>query len=417
MQLGTLREGENTSIGEVSLSENVYSRTFTAAENTDYVFTIVAKAGFTYQNAKALITLSDAVSDNSGTDVKPYIQGEANRVAQKVRNVQTGTSLTFIACSDLHYAVYTTTSVNETPEQIQAALKDMRDGIKAIAEQTHIDFYSCFGDLIYQLAGSTYGPNYENGVQEMIGATKLLNDAFGNNRQVRLVGNHDPNCENNNAKEFTAHLLNAYMGIYSDMLVKNESYPYGGYGYHDFERQKIRLIVLNTSFYTQGQNISNNATHYYVGPVQVRWLTAQMDLTDKQDANEWQIVIFSHVALDNRTLSMIYPCADILEAYNKGEAATVTFPTGNVTCDFRNGKNAAQIAFAMNGHAHLYSWRNIITKAKATGESTAHDVETTINGWRYIHQNSKYGAIHRFPSDHHRPGEQDCIRPPLGSWN
>lgn len=319
--------------------------------------------------------------------VPDYVLQEADRVAEKVRSVQTGKSLTFIACSDLHYSVYNTEQDVVTPALVQAALKDMRDGIKAIAEQTHIDFYACFGDVIYQLADSgttTYGANYENGVREMIGVTKLLNDAFKNNPQVRIVGNHDPNCENNDGKEFSAHLLNAYMGIYSEMLVKNEAYPYGSYGYHDFERQKMRLIVLNTSFYTQGQNIGNNQTQYYVGWRQAEWLANQMILTDKEDASDWQIIIFSHVAPDTRTFPGIYNLANIIDGYNKGASGSASFNGSRMTYDFTGGKNAAKLALVMCGHSHKYIWKNIITKAKEEGEAEAHDVETTKTPNLYV---------------------------------
>ena len=288
-----------------------------------------------------------------------YVQEEADRVAAKVRGVQTGKTLTFVAVSDLHYSVYNLSSDTETPALVQAALKDMRDGINGIAGQTHIDFYACFGDVIYQW--QSHGANYENGVQEMIGVTKLLNSAFGNNPQVRMVGNHDPNCENTDGKEFSAYQLNAYLGIYSDMLEKVS--PYGGYGYHDFDRQKIRLIVLNTSYYGKDEDLTNGATRYSFGFIQAYRLCGMLDLSEKEDAQDWQIIICSHVALDASSQTSICKHTAVLDAYESGG----TWTGSTYSYDF-SGKNAAKLALYMNGHAHTYWFKNLVYR-NASGEA------------------------------------------------
>lgn len=283
---------------------------------------------------------------------KGYIEEEANRVAEKVRNAQTGNSLTFVACSDLHYAVAVGSSDGVTVAEIQTALQDMRDAIIAIANQTYIDFYACFGDVIYQW--QSHGANYNNGVIEMVAVTKLLSDAFSNNPQVRMVGNHDPNCENSNNKEFNANLLNAFEGIYGTMLTKNEEQPYGDYGYHDFERQKIRFIVLNTSFYTPETDLTNGSTYYNVGADQAYWLCTVLDLSAKSDASDWQIVICSHVALDASNYTNVCRYTAVLNAYING----TTWVYSSKSYDF-SGKNAAKLALYMNGHTHAYRFKNV----------------------------------------------------------
>ena len=353
------------------LSDNVIgmydlvNESFRTNEGTG-VYTAGAAPSLENTNQK----VSEIESDLNGviadvTDIKDsvygqtYVQEEADRVAAKVRSVQTGKTLTFVAVSDLHYSVYNLSSDPETPALVQAALKDMRDGINGIAGQTHIDFYACFGDVIYQW--TSHGANYENGVQEMIGVTKLLNSAFGNNPQVRMVGNHDPNCENSNDKEFSAYELYAFTGIYSDMLEKIT--PYGGYGHHDFDRQKIRLIVLNTSSYARDEDLTNGTTRYSFGFIQAYRLCGMLDLSEKEDAQDWQIIICSHVALDTSGQTTICKHTSVINAYLTGG----TWSGGGYSYDF-SGKNAAKLALHMNGHAHTYWFKNLVYR-NASGEA------------------------------------------------
>lgn len=293
--------------------------------------------------------ISDIQESISGKD---YVLTEAHRVSQKVHDVQTGDTITFVACSDLHYAVAVGTSDGVTVTESQEALKDMRDGIKAIASQTHIDFYACFGDVVYQW--QNHGADYDNGITEMFAVTKILGDAFANNPQIRMVGNHDPNCENSQNKEFSAYMMNSFAGIYSEMLTKDESFPYGGYGYHDFERQKVRLIVLNTSFYTPDTDLSQGATVYNLGSDQAYWLCTVLDMSGKEDADEWQIVICSHVAMDISTQPAICRFTAVLNAYLNGS----TWTHSSLSYNF-SGKNAAKLALYLNGHTHAYRFKNL----------------------------------------------------------
>lgn len=287
-------------------------------------------------------------------DGAEYVQTEAERVSKKVHEVQTGETLTFLACSDLHYAVAVGSNDGVTVENSKNALRDMTDGIKAIAEKTHIDFYTCFGDVIYQWQG--HAADFDNGVTEMFSVTKLLSEAFKNNPQIRMVGNHDPNCENSQDKEFGAYMMNSFAGIFSEMLTKDEAFPYGGYGYHDFERQKVRFIVLNTSFYTPDTDLSQGATVYNIGAYQAYWLCTALDLSDKADADEWQIVIGSHVAMDDASHANICKFTSVLNAYLNG--GTWTFSSPQLSYNF-SGKNAAKLALYLNGHTHAYRFKNI----------------------------------------------------------
>lgn len=279
---------------------------------------------------------------NAKLNGKSYVDAEADRVAEKVRQVQTGDSITFVAVSDMHYSVDDVT--------VRNALADMRDGIKAIASQTKLDFYASFGDVIYRLSSDG---DYDKGNAEMIGITKLLNDAFGITPQIRMVGNHDPNAEGDSGY-FSVDHLNAFTGAYSNMLTKAEGLRKHGYGYHDFDVQKVRVIVLNTSYYyetpVQGQ------TQYLFGYDQGYQLCQWLDLSDKGDAADWQIVVMSHIALDSTTKSsQIGKYSAILNAYIAGSS----WSGGDYSYNFA-GKNSAHLVLYINGHYHAYKVKNML---------------------------------------------------------
>lgn len=344
--LSIYRAGENDTIGTLETHDNIAERSFVAEEGVTYNFALFIPNGAVYDNAQLMITLETATGGGGG-GVREYIEPEANRVAEKVRNVQTGKTLTFVACSDLHYLDGNTT--------VENALVDMRDGIKAIAGQVHLDFYACFGDIIYRLSTDDSANDFEKGKAEAIAATKLLNDAFSFAPQIRMVGNHDTNGQGPTGY-FTPDQLNAFIGIYSNMLEKVEEMPNQGIGYHDFERQKIRVIALNTSYYESAP--TQDATHYRVGPAQTYQMCRMLDISDKADADEWQLMIFSHVHLAAATHALdIGRYTAALNAYVNGDEWSTIEGTG-YSYNF-SGKNSAQLSLYINGHAHYYRALNM----------------------------------------------------------
>lgn len=273
-----------------------------------------------------------------------YVKAEADRVAEKVRNVQTGTSISFVAVSDMHF------NVDDADDN--QALYEMGEAVKEIANQIHVDFYASFGDILYRLSSSG---DFDKGKQEAVSMTKILNNCFGNSPQVRVLGNHDPNAEGETGY-FTANQVNTFSGIYNNGYTKDPLYPYGAYCYRDDEDRKVRFIVLNTSFYEQENQPTQGSTQYSVGLTQAYWLCQALDLSEKDDASSWQIVILSHVPMDtdhgdhqditNRT--------DVFNAYVNGQ----TWSAGEFSYDF-SGKNAAKIALYLCGHHHSYQTMNL----------------------------------------------------------
>ena len=298
--------------------------------------------------------VEDKVDDLAGQlNQKDYVIAEADRVADLVRRVQTGRTITMVAVTDMH-----SKDGNKT---IKNALLDMGSAVKLIAQQVHVDYMMLFGDIIYRLADKE---SVAEGRREMIQSTKIIGDAFGLAPQIRMVGNHDPNGEKSGDTPFSPDELNAYYGIYNTMLTKDEAHPAGGYGYMDLDRQKIRVIVLNTSYY---DNVTVNAatgkTQYSFGDVQAGWLAGALDLTAKSDASEWKIIITAHIRIDTVAQTAISKYANLINAYQDGSSVTINGHTYNFT-----GKNAAPIVLYLNGHSHCIYVRNIgyVTSSGAT---------------------------------------------------
>lgn len=321
------------------------SGTFLVIADAQSTAPLISGKAFSFENVyENLNSLENEIEEsNTRLNVPQYIIDEANRVAEKVRNEQTGTSITFIAVSDMHY--------NVDDETIQKALSDMANGIKELAKQIRIDFYTTFGDEIYRLRENG---NFEKGKAEIISMTKLLNNCMTFDKQIRLVGNHDPNAEGSSGY-FTANQLNSFIGLYSNVLIKNEEFPYGGIGFYDIERQKIRIIALNTSLYEQNSTPTQQQTQYSFGLRQAQWLCQMLDISAKQDANDWQIIVMSHINIDTTEhAAAIGKYSSVFAAYENG----TTWTDGAYSYNF-SGKNIAKLALYINGHWHQYRVKNV----------------------------------------------------------
>jgi hypothetical protein len=70
------------------------------------------------------------------------------------------------------------------------------------------------------------------------------------------------------------------------------------YGYVDFEKQKTRLIYLNT---TDINGI--DYTSHSISDVQIEWLKGiALDLSNKEDEQNWGVIICAHIPLFDNTV-------------------------------------------------------------------------------------------------------------------
>lgn len=270
-----------------------------------------------------------------------YVISEANRVADNVRDVQNGKTVTTIGISDTHY--------RSDDETVMNAIKDMSNGVSEIRRQIFTDFDVCYGDIGYVYTGYT---GFIQNKQSMIEETKLVSDCFSSERQIRLAGNHDVNAIQS-PYYFTEDNVYGFSGIYNTILNKPETNRNRSYGYMDDEYRKLRFICLNTSDFADqpggkpNQGDSGNL-NYFMSADQIAWFVDKLDMTGKSDAEDWQIILMSHMSLDQHTL-INDGYSELLYAYENGGSGTLK----GVSYDFA-GKNTAKLALYIHGHTHSY---------------------------------------------------------------
>lgn len=293
----------------------------------------------------------------SGEGKKGYVTSEANRVAQLVRNVQNEKTLTMIGISDLHYR-----NDNST---IKAAIEDMSEGMKELHNQIHVDYDIGYGDVIYAMwaaDGLSTRIGYDEGVIDANNVAKLIQNGIGFHKQIQLVGNHDPNATDSSGnKWFDMDMLYSYFGEFNENGERPTNYRNRGYGLIDDDYRKVRIIYLNTSDFASGSPNKNTYgnLNYYMSAEQVEWLINALDLSEKDNASQWQIILMSHVPFDQSSTylegGMVkngYP--NLLYDYENGNSGVLL----GKAYDFSNGKNAAKLALFIHGHTHSFTVDN-----------------------------------------------------------
>lgn len=298
---------------------------------------------------------SDAVQ------TQDYVSEEAEEVAARVRPVQTARTLTMISVSDMHYW--------DGEPVIQPAIDDMAHGCEEIHKRIHVDYDVNFGDTIYAMTagdGRAAHLTYAMGETDMNGATKLLAKGFGLRRQIRLVGNHDPNALGSTNNGFSLDRLYNYFGAYNECLNRPDQYRNRSYGYVDDDYRKMRIICLNTSDFADRPDeipIHSNENKM-LSTAQTAWLVDKLDLSGKgEDAKNWLILLLSHVPMDSSDSCMPDGYPQLLLDYENGGSGTLN----SVQYDF-SGKNAAQILH-IHGHTHTYTVTNV--RYHVSGETHA----------------------------------------------
>lgn len=227
-------------------------------------------------------TESSQNEENSGTVVDSlpdYIREEAERIAKVVRSRQNANTITFLACSDIHYYSPNNVVPNVNAEKMKEAVVSMGLAMELIREQVDIDFAVMFGDMTWD-----YGETRDEQLEEMRFVNDCLYNGFQSIPQFRIEGNHDDAYGTGNA--LTSAEIFENIGIWNDGAVYGDRAA--GYCYRDFEKVKLRVICLNSSQYSGGSFLMDSE--------QVEWLKMTLDLSNK-DA-DWRSIILSHHPLD-----------------------------------------------------------------------------------------------------------------------
>lgn len=250
--------------------------------------------------------------------IPAYVVTEAESVIDRVVAAQGNRTFTFAAIGDFHYGEY---SYLDGVRHACQALKYIDSRIKLDAVAVLGDFVDGYPDT-----------GYNNAIADF----KTINSIMDGVRfapNLRLAGNHDYYSVN---KALTRRYINAYSdgATWGDIS--------GGYYYRDFDGYKVRVICVNT-VETGNDNIGVSVNQY-------NWFVKALNLSDKEDAEDWGILVLSHHPLDWYVMDSTYRFATILNAYKNGTSGTV----GTVAYDFTGGKNAARLICNVHGHIHNF---------------------------------------------------------------
>ena len=316
--------------------------------------------------------LSMEISDLGS--VPNYIVVEAERVVNSVQSTRNATSLVFPVMTDFHLK-----DGDSSKDDSLASAKNAGMGIKEMAKRIHLDFVGLLGDYSY-MSSTAYT------VEQVKKDIMLTKKALGLDvNEVWGVGNHDLNYGTGRDRRLTDDELYSFIGVNSDGVKPSVNIE-RGYGYLDFETQKIRVINLNTCDASDWEGTwwntteGRNAWAEWISPTQIQWLAdIALDFSDKENASEWGIVILGH-----HSLHYGYDCfADtmkILEAYKNETSGSLQckkcsdfissteyrdWVYETVTYDFTSG-GKAEIICNIHGHNHNCAYSQISSGADVT---------------------------------------------------
>lgn len=218
-------------------------------------------------------------------------------VADKVESLQSDSTLTISAMSDVHYG----SSDAFADRKLKTAFN-----MGALSTRCDVDLILNLGDMI---AGrESVGMAYRY-LEKMMDAASEVCEA----PLYFLRGNHDDNGwysyggyggsyleDEIISNTQWAELIGRYV---SDDIVTDPDRPNGGYGYFDHEASKIRIFLLNTSDIPY--ILEEDGTYRYhayrcsaFSNEQIRFVANGLQFADKTDPDEWAALFVSHVPLD-----------------------------------------------------------------------------------------------------------------------
>lgn len=301
------------------------------------------------KNADDIDSLSKEIVDLGGT--LTYVTEEAERVAKDVFSHQNVNTFSFLAITDAHYLA---NNVNIANSIIHAG-----QGMNLVRKGTHIDFGVVLGDNGWGsgIEGDVNRATIEMGVEEIRYTNKFIDEAYRGMPNFRVPGNHCClvyNYSFNDDNWLDGNTLFQLYGAYNAGAVYPSDEKDRGYCYRDFEVWKLRVICVNTidlKDFTPADDLSA----CYISGTQQKWLAETIDLSSKENAAEWNIIIFSHHPLDFG--SPIRACK-ILKAYIEGGAVSQAYDDVLIEYDYA-GKNAATIIGNIHGHNHNFKVDNL----------------------------------------------------------
>lgn len=277
-----------------------------------------------------------------GNAVPAYVLDEAETVVDKIIETRTANSLVLLAAADIHVVA---------DEINRAAIRDMGQGMAAIRKHVAPDGVVMFGDYNY----ASTPLSKAQGIDDMKYCHECVSGATVGVPTVWMDGNHD-RYETSGEHRLTDNENYTLVGAHNGFEVTVDADNVGrNYGYIDFQKQRIRLVYLNTTDVSGGVQSPN-----YISNTQYEWLAnTALNMSGKDDADKWGIVVCSHFPIYAEQLSTgtkIFPALEtLLCAYKDKAVGTVS----GIAYNFTDAK--AELIATFHGHIHNFKVTDVVT--------------------------------------------------------
>ncbi|MCL2101824.1 MAG: metallophosphoesterase, partial [Fibromonadales bacterium] len=219
-----------------------------------------------------------------------WLEQEANKTAEQVKNLKTSKTLAFILLADNHLVE-------------NGTWKHTAEAISQLCKRTEINAIIHLGDFTDGMAPKQKTIEYAN---------IILNDLKQNKMPVHAaIGNHDYNCFNKNPEIFTRHEL-------SELYLNKNELNYSV----NFPEQNLRFIFLDSYD-------NNNALRYGFSMETLNFLSNELE-------NSHKAMIFSHLppmAVLQAWAKEIRGESEIMEILNANSKKIIAFLNGHNHCD------------------------------------------------------------------------------------
>lgn len=285
-----------------------------------------------------------------------YIAEEAERVSAAVSAVRTSKSLVLLCASDIH-------TLQSNAQSVETTLH-LAQGMSEICKRIAVDGIAILGD-------SAFGSSTSTAEATKFAFSYLRENLARGIHEIWIPGNHDHLGIGTDSSYLSADELYSYIGSNTtDIAVTDYDNLHRMYGYVDYDKQRIRVVYLNTSDITDSY-----ASDYGMSTVQAQWFVDTLAAVQ----SGWGVVVLSHHPL-NGYISAYLGTLTILDAYKGKESGSVTVGGGTVTYDYTD----VQGEFICHLHGHIHNYQ-----VKVLGDNGILSV-TIPNG--YFWRNNEYGT-------------------------
>lgn len=301
------------------------------------------------------------------SEYQDYIRDEVLGLVNKVRNVQSEDTITFLATSDPHYPSEQTSTDDYVANKASTMLASKAS--KALAQMLNLDFTAFMGDACAGAESTT--PDMLK--KQMEDYLAFFDEANSDVPCFLAIGNHDTGYyyhrkqADGNVHTMTgSYLYNLFTSKSASENTEFGDSTYGGYCYRDFPNKKLRVFLLNTS-----EKLVSKQTDGATYGAQRLWLAnALNDLNSKSDARQWKFLTISHYPAD---YGNTMPLSELLKAYIEGASINIVDADDgtNVTISFSN--NSARFIAHFHGHIHNFLSSRMYVDGSSQSESIQYD--------------------------------------------